>query len=145
MTRNLHAFFTFLICIVLDWLWMTGFAGGLLIYQAQNWFGPADLLFYCVLTAGLLMFSIYPALSVRDRNIALYYGALFGLAIHGLYGLFNAAWYGYWPTTLFVADTLWGTFAGTMTGLLGFELGRWLRMSGSASKDVAIDGGKSLE
>ena len=145
MARNLHSFLTFLVCIALDWVWLAGLAGELLLYRAADWFQPLDLIFYLLFTAGLLIFSTYPALFARDRNIALYYGAVFGLAVFGLYGLVNGALHVFWPTTLIIVDTAWGTFAGAVCGLLSFELGRWLGLSGSATKDVALDRGMFLE
>lgn len=146
MTRVLHSFFTLLLCIGLDWLWMRVVGNQLLNYQADKWFQPTDLVFYCLFTSGLLMLSVYPALYVRDRNIALYNAACFGLAAHGLYEFVSSLWYNmYYPVTLAVADTLWGTFAGIVAGFFSFEMGHWLRMSGSAEKDMTMDEGMFLE
>ncbi len=145
MTRGTHSFFTFLLCILLDWLWITEWSGDLLNYRVRNWMQPADTLFYCILAACLLMYSVYPALYIRHRLMAVVNGAKTGFALFGLYEVISSFWYINYPTSLAVADTVWGVFAGALLGLISFEMGRWMRLTGSAEKDVELDQDMFLE
>ncbi|MEO6759706.1 MAG: DUF2177 family protein [Saprospiraceae bacterium] len=145
MTRAIHAFFTMLLCIALDWCWLAVLGNNLLHFQPNAWFDATDLLFYSLFTSGILMFSIYPALYAHDRNIALYYGAVFGFTAFGLYEVISSLWYIYYPIDLAVADTIWGVISGALLGFLSYQLGRWMGMSGSRMKDLALDRGMFLE
>ena len=73
------------------------------------------VLFYLIYCAALTFFAVLPGLDQRRLVVALRNGAFFGFAAYGTYDLTNQATLVTWPTTLTVADLIWGSFLSAAT------------------------------
>jgi uncharacterized membrane protein len=76
---------------------------------------PPAILFYLLYPAGLLIFSILPALKNGNVLAALLFGVLFGLFTYGTYDLTNQATVRNWTTSLTLIDMAWGGVLGGLT------------------------------
>ena len=91
---------------------------------------PPAILFYLLYPAGLLIFSILPALKNGSVLAALLFGVLFGLFTYGTYDLTNQATVRNWTTSLTLIDMAWGGVLGGLTAAstywiisrLGFQI-----------------------
>ena len=91
---------------------------------------PPAILFYLLYPAGLLIFSILPALKNGNVLAALLFGVLFGLFTYGTYDLTNQATVRNWTTSLTLIDMAWGGVLGGLTAAstywiisrLGFQI-----------------------
>lgn len=73
------------------------------------------VLFYMIYCAALSFFAVLPGLDQRRLVVALRNGAFFGLAAYGTYDLTNQATLVTWPTTLTIADLIWGSVLSAAT------------------------------
>ena len=73
------------------------------------------VLFYLIYCAALSFFAVLPGLDKRRLVVALRNGAFFGLAAYGTYDLTNQATLVTWPTTLTIADLIWGSVLSAAT------------------------------
>lgn len=80
---------------------------GPLMRPDVNWI--AALLLYAILTLGLVVFVIAPAVEKRQWLAALSMGAFFGFVTYATYDLTNLAVTKHWPLTVTIVDIAWGT------------------------------------
>lgn len=112
----------------IDFIWL-GFIAknlyreqiGFLMKSEISWV-PA-LLFYCIYLFGLVLFSIQPALKAQSWQLALLYGAVFGLVCYATYDLTNLATLKGWPVKIVIYDLAWGAFISATTSLIVFWIG----------------------
>jgi uncharacterized membrane protein len=115
----------------IDMLWL-GFIArnfyktqlGHLLSPQVNW--TAAVIFYLLYIAGILFFSVRPALAAESFLLALGYGALFGLLTYGTYDLTNMATLRNWPLLVTVVDMAWGTILSASVGGAAYLIGSWL-------------------
>lgn len=117
------------IFLTIDFIWLGIIAKN--IYREQLGFIMADnfrivpiILFYCLYTAGLVFFTIIPALKESSSwATPLLHGCFFGLICYATYDLTNLATLKNWPVTIVVYDLLWGTFISGITSLIAYTIG----------------------
>lgn len=98
---------------------------GFLMSNEVKW--GAAILFYALYIAGLVFFTILPALNEGSWVSALLYGGFFGLVCYATYDLTNLATIEGWPMKIVVYDLLWGTFISGITSLATFWIGKhWI-------------------
>lgn len=127
----LHFILTLTTYAVLDLLWINVFAKSFIRKQVGSLLATqpdltAGLFFYCIFTACLLYFCVYPALLEDSAGKALLNGALFGLVTYATYELVNRAMLQGWPYPLVVVDIAYGIVVGTAVSYAGYWIGRWL-------------------
>lgn len=118
--------------LVLDGVWL----GYLTVdfYRAQIGHLMADeirvgaaVLFYLSYIAGVVFFTVVPALRARSLRVALGYGAFFGFLTYMTYDLTNLATLRGWPVVVVVADIAWGCFITAAMAAAGYAAGRRVR------------------
>lgn len=80
---------------------------GALMKTDVNW--PAAMIFYLLFIAGLVIFSLLPAIDKDSLKHAVVYGSLFGFLAYATYDLTNLATLKGWPLTVTLVDMVWGT------------------------------------
>lgn len=80
---------------------------GQLMKSEINW--PAAMIFYLLFIVGLVIFVVMPALKAESWQMAIFYGALFGLISYATYDLTNLATLKDWPILITVVDLIWGS------------------------------------
>ena len=114
MIHYLKVYFVALsVFLVVDLTWI-GFIArtfyqdqlGFILASSPNW--TAAIIFYMIFIAGLLFFSIIPALKDTALKTGLIRAALFGLVTYGTYDLTNLALIKGWPVSVTVVDMIWG-------------------------------------
>jgi uncharacterized membrane protein len=122
------------IFFIVDMIWIGVLAKG--FYQSQlgdlltkniNW--TAAIAFYLLFLAGLVIFSVAPALEKNSFSTALVYGALFGFFTYITYDLTNLATIKNWPLTLTMVDIVWGTFLASTVASITFMLAKQFNFS----------------
>lgn len=105
---------TFVTFFSIDFVWLTKIAPnfykkhiGHLMTDKVNLTSAG--LFYVFFMAGLIVFSILPALNKDSWTTAALYGALFGFMTYATYDLTNMATLKNWPVIVTVVDLIWGT------------------------------------
>lgn len=117
---------TLVFCLCLDLAWLTLIAKSLylntissLMQKAPDGtFSPnysAGLVVYILMVIGILFFVLPKA----NGNYlqALFYGALLGLIIYGVYDFTNLAIISNWPLSISLIDMAWGTCLCAITSL----------------------------
>ncbi len=79
----------------------------------------ASILSYLILAAGMAII-VFPNANSLDG--AILYGAIYGLAVYGVYDMTNMATLKDWTWKLSVVDLLWGVIASTMVSVAGWLL-----------------------
>ena len=97
---------------------------GFLLADQPNWW--AAVAFYLILVAGIVIFSISPALQAGSLPKALVLGGLFGLVTYATYDLTNQATVKDWPGIVTFIDLCWGVALSASVSCLGYLAGRWL-------------------
>jgi uncharacterized membrane protein len=69
---------------------------------------PAAIIFYLLYAAGVTYLITLPSLATGPTN-ALIRGAVLGLIAYGTYDLTSLAILNGWPTSITIADMIWGT------------------------------------
>ncbi len=95
-----------------------------LLSPAVNW--PAAFLFYLIYIAGIILFSVRPALAEQSLVKAAIWGALFGFFTYATYDLTNLATLRDWPIKVVLVDIAWGTLLCTLVASGSYLIGRWL-------------------
>ena len=102
------------IFFIIDMIWLglvakTFYAQqiGHLMKSEINW--PAAMIFYLLFIVGLVIFVVMPALKAESWQMAVLYGALFGLISYATYDLTNLATLKDWPVLITVVDLIWGS------------------------------------
>lgn len=108
----------FIIFFLIDLFWL-GFIArdfyqaqiGFLLSSEVNW--VAAIIFYILLTSGLVIFVIAPAIQKKKWRHAVLFGAFFSLIVYAGYDLTNLATLRDWPFIVTVVDIAWGMVLGT--------------------------------
>jgi uncharacterized membrane protein len=88
--------------------------------------GPA-VLFYVVYLAGVVVFTVLPAVRARRWLTAIQLGAAFGFVAYATYDLTNQATLRVWASQITALDLAWGTFvtaAGASAGYWAVRLAK---------------------
>ena len=127
MTFLKNYFITFIIFLVIDFIWLGAVARNL--YRDQlgflmkdNFNMTAAFLFYMLFTLGIVFFVLNRALAISSWQYALFAGMFFGLITYSTYDLTNLATIKDWPLTITVIDLIWGTFLGGLTSFLSYTV-----------------------
>ncbi|NTJ43078.1 DUF2177 family protein [Agrobacterium larrymoorei] len=114
---------TLVVFLAIDAVWLSTMAD--LLYRpllgdllAPQFRVVPAVLFYLIYCAALVFFAVVPGLQARRSGIALRNGGFFGFAAYATYDLTNQATLVNWPTTLTVADLLWGSVLSASTAFL---------------------------
>jgi len=119
------------IFFIIDLLWLGVIAKG--FYRRQldfilssqvNW--VAAVIFYLIYIAGILFFSVRPAVANNSWGQAALLGALFGFFTYATYDLTNLATIKDWPVLVVLVDIIWGMCLCTVVALLSFAISKWL-------------------
>lgn len=128
---------SFVIMIVLDLMWFHGMSwfykdrlASILRLKDGNvdqvlWSGA---LVYVLLVLGIYFF-VLPRTTVGGWRNALFYGAIYGLVVYGVYGTTNHAVLQTWPAEVMIVDTLWGITSCACGSLVFYLLTRVLHPS----------------
>lgn len=129
-------FFTLIAFLVIDFIWLSTMASRL--YRpaigdmlAQNFRLAPAIVFYLIYAAGLTFLAVRPALLSGQWTTALLYGAVVGFMAYATYDLTNQATLKTWPTSLTIADLLWGTFVSAVSAAIGYVV--TIRLIGPAN------------
>jgi uncharacterized membrane protein len=128
---------TALVFFGLDFIWLSIMGNTLYrpllgdLLRAE--FDPVPaMLFYLLYVVGVVIFAAYPAIDVGHVTTALWRGALFGLCAYATYDLTNQATLRNWPTTITVADMVWGATVTALSAAVGYRVGqaasRWSKV-----------------
>jgi uncharacterized membrane protein len=82
------------------------------------------LLFYLIYIAGIVVFTIAPAMATERWTTATAYGAFLGFFAYSTYDLTNQATLRNWPVAVTIADLCWGTFLTALAATIGFLITR---------------------
>ncbi|MFK3690193.1 DUF2177 family protein [Agrobacterium tumefaciens] len=111
--------------LVIDFIWLSTMASRL--YRpaigellADNFRAAPAIIFYLIYAAGLTFLAVRPALLSGEWTSALLYGAVVGFMAYATYDLTNQATLKTWPTTLTIADLVWGTFVSAAAATIGY-------------------------
>jgi len=97
---------------------------GFLLADQPNW--SAAVAFYLLFVAGIVVFSIAPALHSGSLWKAVLLGGFFGLVTYATYDLTNQATVKDWPGIVTLIDLCWGAALSASVSCLGYFVGRWL-------------------
>jgi uncharacterized membrane protein len=89
-----------------------------------NW--TAAIIFYLIYIAGILIFSVVPAVTKDSLRYAVVWGALFGFFTYATYDLTNLALLKDWPIISVIVDILWGVVLCSTVATLSFFVAKWL-------------------
>lgn len=124
-------FLTVPVFFLIDLIWLGVVAKG--FYQKHlnyilspkvNW--AAAIIFYLIYIAGILIFSVVPAVTKNSLRYAVLWGALFGFFTYATYDLTNLALLKDWPLKIVFVDILWGVVLCSTVATLSFYIGKWL-------------------
>ncbi len=90
-----------------------------------NW--TAAIIFYLLYIAGILAFTILPAVEKQSLTHAIVYGAFFGLVAYATYDLTNLATLKDWPVAIVIIDLIWGTILTALVATAGFFITNWVK------------------
>ena len=99
----------------IDMVWLGLVAKGLYRKHLGHLLSPrprwaAAIAFYLVFIAGIVFFSVMPALTAGSIGKAALYGVLFGFFAYATYDLTNLATIKEWPLLITIIDLCWGMF-----------------------------------
>lgn len=98
---------------------------GYLMAESVKW--PAAVIFYFLYIAGLVLFSIMPAVEKQSLLKAVLTGASLGLVAYSTYDLTNYATIRDWPLIVVVIDMIWGTILSAGVSAITYMIAvRWL-------------------
>lgn len=131
MVYYLKVYFAALVAfLAIDFVWLAFVARafyrkhlGFLLAEQPNW--SAAVAFYLLFVAGIVVFSIVPALQAGSAWKALLLGGFFGLVTYATYDLTNHATVKDWPGIVTLIDLLWGAALSASVSCLGYFAGRW--------------------
>jgi len=121
---------TIISCFILDMLWLGLIARNLydnaigdLIRKSggnmtPNW--PAAGLVYVFIALGIILFVLPKA--NQQTTSALFWGAIFGMVLYGVYDFTNFAVLKVWPLNITIIDFIWGTFLCSMCSLVAVNV-----------------------
>ena len=79
----------------------------------------ASILSYLVLAIGMAII-VFPNTNSLEK--AILYGAIYGLAVYGVYDMTNMATLKDWTWKLAIIDLFWGIFASTVVSVVGMYI-----------------------
>lgn len=82
----------------------------------------ASVLSYIILAVGMAVI-VFPNAHTLDK--AILYGAIYGLAVYGIYDMTNMATLKGWTWKLSLIDLLWGIVASTIVSVVGMNILKW--------------------
>jgi uncharacterized membrane protein len=98
---------------------------GYLMAESVKW--PAAVLFYLLYIAGLVLFSIMPAVEKQSLFKSVLLGASLGLIAYSTYDLTNYATIKDWPLIVVVVDMIWGMILSASVSAISYLMTvRWL-------------------
>ncbi len=98
---------------------------GYLMAESVKW--PAAVIFYLLYIAGLVLFSIMPAVEKQSLLRAVFLGASLGLVAYSTYDLTNYATIKDWPLIVVIVDMIWGTVLSAGVCAISYLIAsRWL-------------------
>lgn len=116
---------------VIDLIWLGVVARGFyrrrlhfILSADVNW--SAAAVFYLIYVAGIIFFSVRPAVASHSLRQAVVLGALFGFFTYATYDLTNMATIKNWPIAIVVVDIVWGVCLCAMVAGISFTLAQWL-------------------
>lgn len=117
--------------LAIDFVWLAFVARsfyrkhiGFLLADQPNW--AAAVAFYLLFVAGIVVFSVAPALRAGSLKQAVLLGAFYGLVTYATYDLTNHATVKHWPAVVTFVDLCWGASLSAAVSCVGFLVGRWL-------------------
>ncbi len=78
------------------------------------------IIFYLIYALAILVFAVQPSLSTGLWTLALWRGALLGLAAYAAYDLTNQATISNWPSLVTVVDLAWGVVVTGLVSVIAF-------------------------
>jgi len=127
---------TAIVLLVIDFLWLGIVMGPFYLHQLKDLgriaggvFVPdlaAAALVYILIPLGIILFALPRAKETNTAGSALWWGALFGLVLYGVYDLTNYAMLKDYPLTLTIVDILWGIALCSTISLCAWALDRKL-------------------
>ena len=97
---------------------------GFLLADQPNWW--AAIAFYLLFVAGILVFSVVPALRTGSLWNALLMGGFYGLVTYATYDLTNQATVKNWPWIVTIIDICWGVILSASVSAVGYLAGSWI-------------------
>lgn len=97
---------------------------GFLLADQPNWW--AAVAFYLIFVAGILVFSVVPALQTGSLWNALLMGGFYGLVTYATYDLTNQATVKNWPWIVTIIDLCWGVVLSASVSGVGYLAGSWI-------------------
>ena len=113
----------------LDFIWLSRVAVG--FYKSK--IGPLMLekpnfaaagIFYLFYIAGIVYFSVAPALSGGDWTTAMISGAILGFIAYGTYDMTNLSTLKNWSLSMSIVDVIWGTVLTSVAATAGYAITR---------------------
>ena len=110
--------------LLADYIWLNRAIGfyrkslGDLLAEKPNLVAAAAL--YLIYFAGIVVFTVMPAVRSDGWMSSLLLGGLLGLVAFATYDLTNLATLSRWPLIVAVVDMVWGTFVTALASLAGF-------------------------
>ncbi len=87
---------------------------------------PALVLFYAMYSFAIAYFAVLPALRAHSFKLALWNGALLGMAAYGTYDLVNLGVLAGYPLSITIVDIIWGVAVTKVVAAIGYALGKKL-------------------
>lgn len=84
--------------------------------------------FYLLYVVGIVALAVVPGVREKTVGGALWRGALFGLIAYATYDLTNLATMRDWPWQITAVDMVWGTAISSAVAVVGYYVGRKLRI-----------------
>ena len=124
--KALIAYFsTGVIFLIIDFAWLAVmnprfYKPQLAAFMADkvNWL-PA-IIFYLLITLGLVVLAVVPAVERASWLRAIIWGGLLGMVAYGTYDLTNLATFKNWPLPVTIVDIIWGTFLSAATAAASY-------------------------
>ena len=113
------------IFLLVDFIWLGVIAKNLYAQNIGHLMASkvnfvAAFVFYFIFIAGLLVFSVFPALYAGSLQKAIFMGAFFGFVTYATYDLTNLATLKDWPLSVTIIDLIWGSFIASLVSTLTF-------------------------
>lgn len=117
---------------IVDIIWLGYVAKTFYRYHLKNFLSPevnwaAAVIFYIIYIAGIIFFSVRPALAKNSLQEAILLGGLYGFFTYATYDLTNMATLKNWPIKVVVVDILWGVFLCSIVASASYLIAKWLQ------------------
>lgn len=81
-------------------------------------------LFYIIYSFSIAYFAVLPALRAHSLKLALWNGALLGLAAYGTYDLVNLAVIAGYPVSITIVDIIWGVVVTKVVAGIAYQIAK---------------------